>query len=236
MNPSHPLDRPVWNALASRQNALALGDARARRFAAEYGPFGAAADGSAASAAAVLALNPAAGGLVLVEDAGVPPPVGAAVALQAEVHQMVAERLTSSAAALEAEALGAAPLGETDAPDMRALAALTQPGPFSTRTHQLGDFFGIRREGALAAMAGERMRPDGFCEVSGVCTHPDWRGHGYAGRLTRLIASRIVARGETPFLHVMATNVGAIALYETLGFVFRRSLVMTVLAPNPVAA
>jgi hypothetical protein len=119
---------------------------------------------------------------------------------------------------------------------MRALAALTEPGPFSTRTHELGDFFGIRRDGRLAAMAGERMRPEGFCEVSAVCTHPDHRGRGYGAALTRHVAGRIVARGEVPFLHVMATNTGAIGLYETLGFAFRRALALTVLAPDRGAA
>ena len=76
-------------------------------------------------------------------------------------------------------------------------------------------------------MAGERMKPDGFTEVSGVCTHPDHRGHGYAAALTRLVAGRILDRGETPFLHAFASNRGAIGLYETLGFTVRRETLMT---------
>jgi hypothetical protein len=76
-------------------------------------------------------------------------------------------------------------------------------------------------------MAGERMKPDGFTEVSGVCTHPDHRGRGYAGALMRLVARRILDRGETPFLHAYASNTGAIALYETLGFTLRREVLMT---------
>jgi predicted GNAT family acetyltransferase len=78
-------------------------------------------------------------------------------------------------------------------------------------------------------MAGERMKPDGFTEVSGVCTHPDWRGRGYAGGLMRLVARRILARGETPFLHAYATNEGAIALYRSLGFAIRRQVTATIL-------
>ncbi len=73
------------------------------------------------------------------------------------------------------------------------------------------------------------MKPDGFCEVSGVCTHPDHRGRGYAGALMRLVARRILARGETPFLHAYETNEGAIALYRTLGFEVRRTVSLTVL-------
>jgi len=100
---------------------------------------------------------------------------------------------------------------------MLALATLTRPGPFFDRTHQLGDFLGVRIEGQLVAMAGERMKPLGFTEVSVVCTHPDHRGRGYAGALMRLVAARILDHGETPFLHAYASNRGAIALYETRG-------------------
>ena len=96
--------------------------------------------------------------------------------------------------------------------------------------HALGAFVGIKQDGRLVAMAGERMRPEGFTEVSGVCTLPDHRGRGYAGRLMQVVAGRIAARGETPFLHSYASNLGAIRLYESLGFVIRREVTATVLA------
>ena len=112
---------------------------------------------------------------------------------------------------------------------MLALARLTRPGPFSARTHRLGAFIGVKLDGRLVAMAGERMKPDGFTEVSGVCTHPDHRGRGYAGGLMRLVARRILERGETAFLHAYESNIGAIALYESLGFRRRRTVILTVL-------
>jgi len=115
-------------------------------------------------------------------------------------------------------------LTDADAPDMIELAMLTRPGPFIARTHTMGSFIGIRKEGRLIAMAGERFKLDGYTEVSGVCTHPDWRGRGYAGLLSRIVATRIMARGETPFLHAFITNTAAIRLYESLGFVARRRL------------
>jgi len=117
-------------------------------------------------------------------------------------------------------------LTDDDAPQMLALAQLTKPGPFFSRTHQLGDFVGVKIDGRLAAMAGERMKPEGFTEVSGVCVHPDFRGRGYAAALTQVVSARIRARGETAFLHAYAHNTPAITLYERLGYVLRRNVLM----------
>jgi len=114
---------------------------------------------------------------------------------------------------------GIVALGEEDAAEMLALATLTQPGPFRARTHELSQFWGVKDgEGRLVAMAGERLKLPGMSEVSGVCTHPDARGQGLAALLSRHVASEIVRRGEVPFLHAYASNAGAIALYERLGF------------------
>lgn len=110
---------------------------------------------------------------------------------------------------------------------MLGLATATEPGPFFVRTHELGDFFGIRDGGRLVAMAGERMKPEGHTEVRGVCTLPSHRGRGHASDLMRYVASRILDRGETPFLHAYASNTRATALYRSIGFVERRDIVMT---------
>ena len=109
---------------------------------------------------------------------------------------------------------------------MRELAETTQPGPWRARTHELGRFVGVRVDGRLVAMAGERMHLDGACEVSGVCTLPEHRGRGLAALLVRTVAAAIEARGETAFLHVMHDNVGAIRVYEALGFQGRKVLTL----------
>lgn len=166
------------------------------------------------------------GDVALLEPEPPPPVPGTRIVSQQAGVQMWAERLAGGVA----PDAGIAPLGDANAAAMLALATLTEPGPFLSATHRLGDFFGIRHGGELVAMAGERLKPDGFTEVSGVCTHPAHRGRGRAGALMRHVAARILARGETPFLHAYAANTGAIDLYRTLGFAVRREVVMTRLA------
>ncbi|MGW4968341.1 GNAT family N-acetyltransferase [Nonomuraea sp. NPDC004186] len=114
-------------------------------------------------------------------------------------------------------------LGPRDAPEMLDLAGRTKPGPFLPRTVELGVYLGIRSGGVLVAMAGERLHPPGWTEISAVCTDPAHRGRGLATRLVLAVAAGIRRRGETPFLHAAAANVGAIRLYERLGFRLRRT-------------
>jgi predicted GNAT family acetyltransferase len=219
---AHPLDRPVWHSLVGRWAPIASGGPRARRLDPDIGPFAAAADPR--DGAALAALVPATGELWVVEAEALKAPTDVVTDRRLKLHQMVAEAVAPPDATFDIVTLGPA-----DAAEMRALATLTQPGPWAARTHELGGFVGVRVDGRLAAMAGERMKPPGFTEVSGVCTHPDHRGRGYAGQLMRAVAMRILAGGEQPFLHVYPSNAGAIALYEALGFRLRRPISMTVL-------
>lgn len=219
----HPLDRAVWTALTTRQAGLALSSGSVRRFAPAFSPFAASADGTAESLAGLADLVPRGGEVYLQGDA-MEPPSGFVLRRSAPTVLMVAERIEGPAAEFALEVLAPA-----DGPEMMALAHLTKPGPFAERTHELGRFVGVRRNGRLVAMAGERLKAGTFTEVSGVCTHPDHRGHGYAGGLMRDVARTILARGETPFLHSYADNLGAISLYEKLGFVVRSRPMLFVL-------
>lgn len=223
---THPLDRPVWNALTTRQAHLARGDARGWRFDPDYGLFAAAATDDLSGLAALI---PAYGAIALVEARPFDPPAGTALAFHRTLLQMVATRIAPDDVAFEIT-----PLTDADAAEMLTLAQLTEPGPFFRHTNRLGDFVGVKQNGRLVAMAGERMKITdpvlgAFTEVSGVCTHPEHRGKGYAGGLMRIVAARIAARRETPFLHVWADNHGAIALYAALGYVQRMELMITAL-------
>jgi predicted GNAT family acetyltransferase len=113
-------------------------------------------------------------------------------------------------------------------PEILELIACTEPGPFLPRTIELGTYLGIRRDGILVAMAGERQHPPGWTEISAVCTHGAYRGRGLATRLVRAVAAGIRERGETPFLHAIATTTNAIRLYESIGFTLRRRTAFTV--------
>nr|WP_208615690.1 GNAT family N-acetyltransferase [Streptomyces cellostaticus] len=113
-------------------------------------------------------------------------------------------------------------LGPADVPEILDLVARTRPGPFLKRTVEMGTYLGIRHEGRLIALAGERLRLPGWTEISAVCTDPEHRGRGLATRLVRAVAAGIRERGETPFLHAAADNAPAIRLYESIGFTLRR--------------
>lgn len=223
---AHILDRPVWNALTSRQAHLAVGDpATALRFVPQINVFGGTPDNTPDQLTALGALTPRDGGVAIVERHRVAPPAGLIAMIEEPVHQMAAARIADP----DKEDPDIVPLGDADAAEMQALAELTQPGPFHARTHEMGEFVGIRENGRLIAMTGERMRVPGFTEISAVCTHPDARGRGLAAKLMRVVAARIVARGEQLFLHVYPHNKAAIAVYEKLGFRHRADMRLTVL-------
>jgi GNAT superfamily N-acetyltransferase len=220
----HPLDRPIWSALTTRQQALAEGGALALRYPTAITPFADVVDMSPASFAALGAIMSGSEIAVLFTPDPVAAPAGFKVLLAETGEQMTGMPVESAISGVEPVTLGAA-----DVPEMVALTELTKPGPFYARTHELGVFLGIRVDGQLVAMAGERMKPGNYTEMTAICVHPDHRGRGYGQLLQGSVARQIVARGEIPFLHVFTNNISAIALYRRQGMEIRRQLHVTVL-------
>ncbi len=223
-NSGHPLDHPIWTALTTTQRALAEGDGRARRFPTDVTPFADMPDMSAENFAALGALMSPTDIAVLFTPDAVKPPAELKVILAETGEQMIGTPIETAANGVEILTLGV-----NDVPEMIELTALTKPGPFSTRTHELGTFLGIRVDGQLAAMIGERMKPANYTEITAVCVHPSHRGRGYGQMLLSAVSRQIVARGEIPFLHVFTSNHSAIALYRRQGMEIRRRFHVTVL-------
>ena len=214
-------DTMNWQALTGVQKNLAEGDELARRYPAAVGPFAATVDVQPASFRSLLNLLRNDERIALCTTQVVQPPPAFVVVGRDSIDQMT---LANAPAFEKAPESPIEPLGVADVPEMLALTSMTQPGPFGTRTIELGNYIGIRQQGALVAMAGERMRLSGFTEISAVCVDPAYRGHGFAADLIRTLAASIVARSEVPFLHVFSSNHAAIALYHKLGFTLRRQM------------
>lgn len=209
------LDNPIWHSLRGRHQPIAIGDERALRYLPDHSLLTAGADNSDAARAAIGALLLAGAPIGLV-TAWQPGPVQAA----ALVRQVTIGQMVLQAPGFAPAPVGFEPLGDADAADMLALATLTAPGPYFINSHRLGRFIGIRQAGVLVAMAGERMKPHGFTEISAVCTHPDHRGRGFAAGLIHALIGDIRARGEGVFLHAYLDN-PVMPLYEALGFRLR---------------
>jgi ribosomal protein S18 acetylase RimI-like enzyme len=217
------LDNPVEAALSGPHARFARTRGRVRRYPEDVAPFMAMPETQSAQDWEDAAALVAPGGFVAIRHTGLDLPDGWQALQAFELVQMVGEQLTG---APDPEAI---PLTGTDVPEMIDLVIRTEPGPFLPRTIELGDYLGIRRGGALVAMAGERLRLEGWTEISAVCTEPDHRGQGLASRLMGALIEAIQLRSEGVFLHVLASNTGAIRLYEQLGFRVRQQATLTVL-------
>jgi predicted GNAT family acetyltransferase len=218
----HPLDNVVWHSLTTRHAALAESYDQARRFLPEISSIGSFLEptdrgydslaqlvksGETVNLALRQPYEDSRSGWTLTRGTPMPQMVyggdGKEISTETSPNVQILE------------------LGAADAEEMVELTSLTKPGPFARRTHELGTYIGIRENGKLIAMAGERLKVPGYTEVSAICTHPEHTGRGYARILTTEIMRRILERGETPFLHVRQDNVRAIELYERLEFRIR---------------
>lgn len=224
------LDNPARTSLLGPHAHLAERRGEVLRYPADVSPFVALPDEPDEQTWLDVAALLGPGALLPLAGSASRPPAGWRVTFEAAGVQLVDNGVRA------AEDRAAVRLSAADVPEMLALVERTKPGPFLPRTIELGSYLGIRRDGVLIAMAGERLHPPGWTEISAVCTDPAWRGHGLASRLVRAVAAGIKQRGETPFLHAAASNTNAIRLYESLGFILRRRTIFAAIQVPALAS
>jgi ribosomal protein S18 acetylase RimI-like enzyme len=206
------LDNAAWFSLTGPHTHIAEGSGRARRYPFEVSPFYAIENFEDPQSWSDLALLTGSGGTAVLAGKGLVIPKDWTYVDGGFGIQMTGEEIIGIA---DSEVISLTP---QDVPEMLDLVARAQPGPFLPCTIELGGYLGIRRDGALIAMAGCRLRPAGWREISAVCTDAQFRGQGLARRLVLAVSAQIRAEGEIPFLHVAESNENAIRLYESLGF------------------
>ena len=225
------LDNPIWTSLTTTHAHLAIGadtgQALGRRYPSEIGPLSAFREPTAAAYADLAAIIPEGDVAALFLAEKPHPPEGWKLVRNGPLIQMICPELPDMPHLAEP----IISLTPTDFPEMKTLATLTEPGPFRDQTATLGGFVGIRIDGRLAAMAGQRLSPTGFAEVSAVCTHPDFRGRGFAQALVAAVTRNIYAKGRVPFLTSFEANTGAIRIYRQAGYTLRRTFQLAVLKP-----
>ncbi|GAA4939624.1 GNAT family N-acetyltransferase [Actinomycetospora succinea] len=227
--PTGPLDEPVRTSLLGAHAHLAQGLGDAVRYDPDVAPFLAEPQSAAEWDDVAALVGP--GGHTVVPAFGALEPVGLEVLRAMEGVQLVGDAVTGRH---DPELVR---LGPDDVPAMSELVARTKPGPFLPRTIAMGTYLGVVEDGALVAMAGERLHPPGYTEISAVCTDEQHRGRGLGTRLVLAMAAVVRDRGEVPFLHAAATNTTAIRLYEALGFRLRARPDFTALTvPSDVPA
>ena len=226
------LDNPIWNALSTRQRQFAEGDNFARRFQPEIGPLAGLREQSTEAYQSLEQLFKPGEPAVLFLEEEPRLPEGWNLLKHDSLVQMICPSPPQDSAFGKAADIHWESLGVADVPAMLELTALTEPGPFRPRTFELGGFVGVRQGDRLAAMAGRRVAPPGFIEVSAVCTHPEFRGRGYAQLLVAAVAHAIHERGGIPFLTSYTHNTNAIRVYESVGFAVRRTLHLAVVTPG----
>ncbi len=220
---SHILDNMIWNAITTGNRNIAVLDGDVGRYLPAIAPFAAMKEASESNLQKLYQFISAGSKVAVASLQKMNHDDRKWKLLQPmDVTQMVYEQPVNTFITKNSNLI--VPLTDEHIPLMLELTALTKPGPFLERTIEFGNYFGIFIDGRLAAMTGQRMNPLPYMEVSAVCTHPDFRGNGYAKALMLHVMKIILDNSLIPFLHVLTSNVTAIQLYESIGFRRRTEL------------
>ncbi len=225
------MENPVWSSLNGALKHLSVGNDLARRFQTDVNVFAGTQDRSDAATEALYEILPETSSVYLMQCVPVRLPKDAKVLMErAGVQYQAARSFVGGPEAAPKPGFPVQRMTDADAADILELATLTKPGPFFKNTHRMGDFFGIRLDGQLIAVAGERFRCGKSAEVSAVCVHPDFQGKGLGRHMVAVSAANIEARGDVPFIQAWADNAPAIGLYKSMGYEFRTDILVTELS------
>jgi ribosomal protein S18 acetylase RimI-like enzyme len=216
----HILDNPIYNALNTGNSKLAINKEQVKLFRRNVAPFVGMKSNSVSDLDAINSLEKEINPVVFFTPAKIDLPASWTVTREFDMLQMV----YNGPVPVTDAPLQITDLDESHIPEMITLTQLTKPGPFLQRTIEFGNYTGIIKDGKLVSMAGQRMQPSPYVELSAVCTHPDYLGRGYAGVLLNEQIRRVVAAGLIPFLHVLADNHSAISIYKRVGFKTRKTI------------
>lgn len=217
---THVLDNPAWNALSSGNKNLSNGNGKAKYFPKEVSPFVGMEENTPENFEILHDIVPAESISAVISPCEIVIPGSWKTVDFLKVQQMICETPAEQISGDEP----LIPLSDQHIPAMLALTKLTVPGPFASRTIDFGHYVGIFNGDQLITMAGQRMHPYEFAEISAVCTHPDFTGRGLAKQLLSHHIRRIRETGGIPFLHVKSENARAIKVYEAMGFKARREM------------
>jgi ribosomal protein S18 acetylase RimI-like enzyme len=211
------LDNPVWNSLSEYHREFAIDYGETKFYNPDYCPFGGFIELESTHNASNQYSSLTENFFVVGEKPKIP--ASLKIAKELVCLQMIIQEKIQLPIDLEI-----IKLTENHNEALLNLVNLVQPGYFKNKTFLLGDYFGIFTDNQLVAITGERMQMDSFTEVSAIITHPDHTGKGYAKQLITHVVNKIFDQNKVPFLHVVESNIGAIKLYEKLGFVTRRKI------------
>lgn len=226
--PEMVLDNPVWYALQTVHQPMSLGTTTVQRYPTDILRMIGCENPAKAQLSEIEPwIFPAEKIYLVGELASMPP--GWKVAGIYICTQMLCTKVVEPAVKSGPEII---PLEGNNLDEMLELIRIALPGFFFTNTPSLGDYYGIFNEGKLVAMAGERLKIKGYTEVSAVCTHPDYRGNGYAQALVAFVSQKVLDEGTIPFLHYLSTNTRARSVYDMVGYTERRLMPFNLLEFN----
>jgi len=224
----HILDNMIWNAITTGNNDIAVINGDVGCYLPDIAPFAGMKDFNDTNLKKLYEFIPANRSVAISSIHKMDHDESSWKLLQPmDVTQMVYEPSVNTFTTKNSSLI--VPLSEEHVPQMLELTALTRPGPFLQQTIRFKNYFGVFIEGRLAAMTGQRMHPIPYMEVSAVCTHPDFRGKGYAKALMLHVMKIILDNSFTHFLHVLSNNTNAIELYKTNGFQTRKQIFVDVI-------